>query len=453
MSASFVAAVKQRSHDVGRGAHTPPDLQSVLHVDLLLDLVARHLALMMLSFLQRAAGATLLPMLRRACAARRGVTAADVDADVHVCVLRHLIASSALEVITLAPGVYDLGSVANPLHVQLVRPEKPPFDELCGDRVGEWLDYAPEWRRGYGPLELRRSVVLRGKTASGRIGERSHERPRLSFLDAPRKAGALVEAGAGPLRVTLQGIDFYSCAEPLSCFYLGEHFRADFHGALFVSTGGCRRCATPASRLGATCTCERFGGPTLEVTDCFIHGGFSLIGRSAFERCTFRMDEEYTVFDVSGRPVPWHPMRLSETRPWGYRGTTFEQMNNVQCESFGDRTVTREPNVKFSIICTCTSKAPGSESLVVEHEFFCNSWETPHPVAEAELVREGPRPRFDDHELRGPPEEADLALWHAWRCARYVDMRRYHRVRYDCNHERSRAHTISRRLSIYKKSK
>jgi hypothetical protein len=374
----------------------PPDLQLILHVDLLLDAVASHLALTTLTLLQRAAGSALLPKLKQVSLARRGVTASDVESGVHVLVLRHLIVSSVLEVITLPPAEYLLGSVADPLHVRHVRPAKPPFDESSQVRVVEWLHYVPEWRHGFGPLELLRSVTLRGETARGTIGERSVERPRLYFLDAPRSSGAVIAIGAGSLRIRVEGVDLYPCSEPLSCFYSGEAFRAEYHSALGLSTGGCVRCQAPEWRIGATCTCASFGGPTLEVSDCFVNGGFDLRGRSRFKRCRFMQP----TVEAVRNPVPWH------------RLTIFEQMNNVRNESFGDRTVTVEPNGKFSIMCTVTSQAPGAvqkelgEGMEIAHDLIQNSWEEQRwPEEHHPCLREGPRRRLSTHELRGPLED------------------------------------------------
>ena len=93
--------------------------------------------------------------------------------------------------------------------------------------------------------------------------------------------------------------------------------------------------------------------------------------------------------------------------PWD-RLTIMEQMNNVfPIESFGDRTLTREPNGKLSIICTVTSKAPGS-GLVVAHEQIQNSWQVPPwPEERNPFLSEGPRHQrlgpHPEHELRGPP--------------------------------------------------
>ena len=140
--------------------------------------------------------------------------------------------------------------------------------------------------------------------------------------------------------------------------------------------------------------------PTLEdhrqADVCVIGGGFSLRGRSYFERCRFYIppmpSEEEPIHDV-----PWN------------RLTMFERMNNVvPQESFGDRTVTREPNGRISIMCTVTSKAPDSESHEVVHELIQNSWETPHWREECHpFLRDGPRRRLSPHELRGPADECE----------------------------------------------
>lgn len=407
--------MSRRSSDVAALCSTsvdavPPeevDLRSVLHVDLLLDAVASRLALTALTFLQRAAGKALLSRIKQAGSARHSVTAADVEAGDHVLVLRHLIASSTCQEITLPPAEFMLGCVADPRHVTRVRPTKPPFDEPNQERIVEWLEYVPEWRPGFGPVKLHRSVTLR----AGTIGERSHERPRFYFVDAPHSSGAVIEVGSGPLCVALQGIDIYPCSEPLSCFYVGDHFRAEYHAALGLSTGGCRRCQTPKTRLGATCTCESFGGPVLEVSDCFINGGFDLRGRNSFSRCKF-MQPENLHGGAGGydRPTPWH------------RLTLFEQMNNVESKSYGDHTFARELNGKFSVVCTVTSQAPdGSGSLLeVSHDLIQNAWDMRFATEREALkflgfpgkgFREGggPRRRFDRNELRGPPlEEASL---------------------------------------------
>lgn len=167
MSASFLAASRGRAVDVQRGRVLLPGgsaeasgLLFVLQVDLLMDAVTTHLPLTTLSLLQRAAGSALLPRLRQVASERQGVTAADVEACVHVRVLRHLVLSSTLEVIKLPPAAFMLGSVADPQHVQRVRPAKPKQDEADKERCHEWRHYVPEWRRGYGPLELKRSVTL-----------------------------------------------------------------------------------------------------------------------------------------------------------------------------------------------------------------------------------------------------------------------------------------------------
>ena len=398
MSASFLAASRVRAVDVQRGRVLLPEgsaeasgLLLILHVDLLMDAVTTHLPLTTLSLLQRASGSALLLRLRQVASERQGVTAADVEACVHVRVLRHLVLSSTLEVIKLPPAVFMLGSVANPEHVQRVRPAKPKHDEADKDRCQEWRYYWPEWRRGYGPLELKRSVTLcRDTTTIGGVNT-----PLLSFLDAPQTAGAVIDVGAGPIRVTLQGIDINTCMQDQSCFYSGKHFRTEYHPSIGLQTAGCRTCQNSAGRLGATCTCEPFGGPTLVVTDCRIIGGFSLRGRSYFERCKF-----YTP------PMPSVEEPVYNT-PWDSL-TIMEQMNNVvPCESFGDRTLTREPNGKLSIICTVTSRAPDSEMDQVAHEQIQNSWQVPPwPEERNPFLSEGPRRRLGphpEHELRGPP--------------------------------------------------
>ena len=401
MSASFLAASRVRAVDVQRGRVLLPEgsaeasgLLFILQVDLLMDAVTTHLPLTTLSLLQRAAGSALLPRLRQVASERQGVTAADVEACVHVRVLRHLVLSSTLEVIKLPPSAFMLGSVADPQHVQRVRPAKPKQDEADKERCHEWRHYVPEWRRGYGPLELKRSVTLCRDTTT--IGDPALEWPLLFFLDAPQTAGAVIEVGAGPIRVTLQGIEIITCVRDQSCFYSGKHFRTGYHPSIGLQTAGCRTCQNSVGRLGATCTCEPFGGPTLVVTDCRITGGFSLRGRSYFERCKF------TTPSMPSNEEPRY------TTPWD-RLTIMEQMNNVcsgMPESFGDRTLTREPNGKLSIICTVTSRAPGSEMDEVAHEQIQNSWQVPpcgwteeqHP-----FLSEGPRRRLGPHELRGPP--------------------------------------------------
>ena len=359
-----------------------------------MDAVTTHLPLTTLSLLQRAAGSALLPRLRQVASERQGVTAADVEACVHVRVLRHLVLSSTLEVIKLPPAAFMLGSVANPEHVHRVRPAKPKHDEADKDRCQEWRHYVPEWRRGYGPLELKRSVTLCRDTTT--IGDPALEWPFLFFLDAPQTAGAVIEVGAGPIRVTLKGIEINTCIQDQSCFYAGKHFRTRYHPSIGLQTAGCRTCQNSAGRLGATCTCEPFGGPTLVVTDCRITGGFSLRGRSYFERCKFT---------TPSMPSEQEPVYTGT--PWDRR-TILEQMNNaIPCESFGDRTLTREPNGKLSINCTVTYRVPGSEMDEVAHEQIQNSWQVPPwPEERHPFLSEGPRRRLGphpEHELRGPP--------------------------------------------------
>lgn len=391
-SESFCTA-RSGSDDDEDVATMPQDLQSVLHMDLLLEL-ASHMSLTALTLLQRAAGRDLLPRIKQICSVRHNVTAADVEEDVHVPVLRHLLSSSTCQVITLPPAVFMLGSVTDPQHVERVRPAKPAFDERSQNCVVEWLNYIPRWKRGFGPLQLLRSVTLRGETARGTIGERSHERARLYFLDAPCLAGAVIEIDTGPLRITMQGLDIYPCSEPLSCFYVGDHFHTGYNAALGLSTGGCPRCQTPASRQHATCTCVPFGGPSLEMSDCFVNGGLDLRGRSVFERCTFMQPEN---LDGTNKfPTPWHRM------------TMFEQMNNIRCDSFGDRTVTREPNGKCSIVCSVamlTSNEPDSQEVEMVHEVIQNSWEAPAndiSIMERIWPQGMPRRRLDQRELRSP---------------------------------------------------
>jgi hypothetical protein len=79
------------------------------------------------------------------CAARRGVTAADVAATVHVRVLRHLCTLSGAT-IRLAPGRYQLGDARNADH--LLAGTYAEFERSTQ------VSWDPSWRAGFGPLSI-----------------------------------------------------------------------------------------------------------------------------------------------------------------------------------------------------------------------------------------------------------------------------------------------------------
>lgn len=98
---------------------------------------------------------TLCSRLRRTCKAlngwaadcvlRRGVTAADVAAMVHVPVLRHL-CTIAGATITLVPARYQLGDARNGDHLQ--------FGTYADFERSTQSSWNPSWRAGFGPLAI-----------------------------------------------------------------------------------------------------------------------------------------------------------------------------------------------------------------------------------------------------------------------------------------------------------
>jgi hypothetical protein len=359
------------------------DIHAIADVSLLAEAICNNLPLAAL-FHWRATCHNMLARMRPIIAARHEVTSVDVASGSHVAALRYLTSASDAAHLHLAPGIYHLGSVYNPAHVDTVRqPLAQRLYEtrsvtaenqaelqslLDSDAFEAWAGFTAGWKEGYGPLRLRRSIVLARDP-----NDSSESRPTL-VLDANLGSGAVISVenledgtqaaaaaageadedgdvfvdaseevlpppslGAAPL-VRLDGVDLRaedSGLPPDSRGCLCGMWQPSIRACDSLQSSPCKCQLLP----GHPCKCVPYGGPCLEAIRCTIEGSLYLRGRALFEDCLLfafagRADESGC---PSSLPL-WNKVQLS------IRGG----QHGAGC---GDRTVSKEADGRLHISC------------------------------------------------------------------------------------------------------
>ena len=197
------------------------------------------------------------------------ISAEDVAAGTHAVALRWMVCNASIARITLHPGVYTLGDDCDPRHVDHVFGEE---EIQHAHEEGRCLE--PSWKPGFGPLCIRRSLVMAGGTVNGRAGNTiiqlfSAEQNAISIgqCSASGARGAPVEARIESVRILTE-----ECCVP---------------SAIYTSRGGCLHIETcPPGDLGGLG--QPFTGPLLHLKNCILSGRtHELDGRAIFEDVTF----------------------------------------------------------------------------------------------------------------------------------------------------------------------
>ena len=209
------------------------------------------------------------------------ISAEDVAAGTHATALRWMVCNASIARITLHPGFYTLGDDCDPRHVDHVFGE----EEIEHAREeGRCLE--PSWKPGFGPLSIRRNLVMAGGTVNGRCGNTT-----IKLFSAAQDAiniGQCSASGARgaclPLNVRIESVRILTeeCCVP---------------SAAYTSRGGCLHIETrPPGDLGGLG--QPFTGPLLHLKNCTLSGPtHDLVwcdGRVIFEDVTF----------VDGGPPP-----------------------------------------------------------------------------------------------------------------------------------------------------
>lgn len=199
----------------------------------------------------------------------------DVAAGTHAIALRWMVCNASIARITLHPGVYLLGDDCDPRHVDHV---------FGGARAQEGP--VPSWKPGFGPLCIRRSLVMAGSTVNGRAGNTT-----IKLFSAEQDAINIGQSSASgargaclPLNVRIESVRILTeeCCVP---------------SAAYSSRGGCLHIGTctPGDLGGLG---QPFTGPLLHLKNCTLSGPtHDLVwcdGRAIFEDVTF----------VDGGPPP-----------------------------------------------------------------------------------------------------------------------------------------------------
>lgn len=206
---------------------------------------------------------------------RKAVTKSDVEAGVHARALHWLVGRSSQPHITLAAGTYVLGDMDVPGHVHAVRPPAP--DDEDSEEFEDWLNWAPEWREGFGPLHIARPLTLVGGqdatlTATMNMGwavEVDGEPRSVADGTYPNGMPKVRPSGYTTVPVRLEGLNLStSCGT----------------GCLYINPCSCQSC-------GQGCSCTPYGGPHVTAHDCtfdsaawmFVEGKLTLSGDSVFD--------------------------------------------------------------------------------------------------------------------------------------------------------------------------
>ena len=179
------------------------------------------------------------------------ISAEDVAAGTHAVALRWMVCNASIARITLHPGVYTLGDDCDPRHVDHVFGE----EEIVQAREeGRCLE--PSWKPGFGPLCIRRSLVMAGGTVNGRacntiIKLFSAEQDAISISRASGARGACLKVRIESVRILTE-----ECCVP---------------SAAYSSRGRCLHIETcPPGDLGGLG--QPFTGPLLHLKNCILSG-------------------------------------------------------------------------------------------------------------------------------------------------------------------------------------
>ena len=195
------------------------------------------------------------------------ISAEDVAAGTHAVALRWMVCNASIARITLHPGVYTLGDDCDPRHVDHVFGE-----EEIEHEEGRCLE--PSWKPGFGPLCIRRSLVMAGGTVNGRAGNTT-----IQLFSAEQNAISIGQCSASgargaPVKVRIESVRILTeeCCVP---------------SAAYSSRGGCLHIETcPPGDLGGRG--QPFTGPLLHLKNCILSGRtHELDGRAIFEDVTF----------------------------------------------------------------------------------------------------------------------------------------------------------------------
>jgi len=187
------------------------------------------------------------------------------------------VSNASIARITLHPGVYTLGDEWDPRHV----------DHVFGDEEierareeGECLE--PSWKPGFGPLCIRRNLVMAGGTVNGRAGNTIITPSALLGIGQCSASGA--RGACLPVNVRIESVRILTeeCYVP---------------SAAYSDRGGCLHIETcPPGDLGGLG--QPFTGPLLHLKNCILSGPTHELvwcdGRAIFEDVTF----------VDGSPPP-----------------------------------------------------------------------------------------------------------------------------------------------------
>jgi len=196
---------------------------------------------------------------------RGGVTQADVDAGVHARALHWLVSKSSQRHITLAAGTYMLGDMEDPAHVYNVRP--PTYDEDDYDEECSWANWESEWRQGYGPLTLSRSLTLVGNRDVTLTSREVSSRWAVEVKGEPRSAADGADSNGMPM---IRPSGYTSVAVRLEGLNLGF---LDGSTDLYVGLCACQ------NNSDGSCSCPLYGGPILTAHDCGFYGSMCFNGR------------------------------------------------------------------------------------------------------------------------------------------------------------------------------
>ena len=279
----------------------------ILSVDLLRGAVFDRLSLPSLCRLARIC-TQLRGWTDEPVAVRSDVSIMDVEEQVHVAVLRHLISATSHEHISLAPGSYFLGSVDNAEHVRTVRSPKPerahlaftpqPLPDAEADAVEDWLNFIAEWLPGHGPLVIDRPVTLEGVPPSNRptTFDPEFQSEVWLLLEANFGSGAVISVDKGLIPVQNGPIRL-----------LNIHVVPDPGGTCSWGTG-----ANPCDALHSG------DSSMLEASNCQFLGRMLLEGSALFDStCRF------TCVELQAQPAEVEPI-IDAPLP-----TTREIMNRV----------------------------------------------------------------------------------------------------------------------------
>jgi len=193
------------------------------------------------------------------------ISAEDVAAGTHAVALRWMVCNASIARITLHPGVYTLGDDCDPRHVDHVFGEEEIEESRCLE---------PSWKPGFGPLCIRRNLVMAGGTVNGRAGNTT-----IQLFSAEQNAISIGQCSASgargaPVKVRIESVRILTeeCCVP---------------SATYTSRGGCLHIETcPPGDLGGLG--QPFTGPLLHLKNCILSGRtHELDGRAIFEDVTF----------------------------------------------------------------------------------------------------------------------------------------------------------------------